>query len=42
MALMRWVGVPQRRVALALVTSMLTAACVITALCVFVPAVFAK
>ena len=42
MALMRWVGVPQRRVALALVTSMVTAATVIAALCVFVPAVFAK
>ncbi len=42
MALMRWVGVPQHRVALALVTSMVTAATVIAALCVFVPAVFAK
>lgn len=42
MALMRWVGVPQRRVALPLLASMLTLASVITALCVFVPAVFAK
>lgn len=42
MALMRWIGVPQRRVALALVTSMLTAATVLATLCVFVPAVFSK
>lgn len=41
MALMRWVGVPQRRIALALVTSMLTAATVVASLCAFVPAVFA-
>ncbi len=41
MALMRWIGVPQRRIALALVTSMLAAATVIATLCVVVPAVFA-
>ena len=40
MALMRWIGVPQRQVALALVSSMVTAATVIAALCVFVPAAF--
>ncbi len=42
MALMRWVGVPQRRVALPLVASMFTAACVIASLCAFVPSFFAK
>lgn len=41
MALMRWVGVPQRRIALALVSSMLAAATVVATLCAFVPAVFA-
>lgn len=42
MALMRWVGVPQRKVALALAASMVTAASVVAALCAYVPAVFAK
>ena len=42
MALMRWVGVPQRRIALALVTSMVTAATVVATLCAFVPSVFAQ
>ena len=42
MALMRWVGVPQRKVAVPLVASMVTLASAIAALCVFVPAVFAK
>ncbi len=42
MALMRWVGVPQRRIAVALVTSMITAATVIATLSAFVPSVFAK
>ena len=41
MALMRWVGVPQRRIALALVCSMVTLATVVATLCAFVPAVFA-
>ena len=42
MALMRWIGVPQRQIALALVSSMVTLASVIAGLCAFVPAVFAK
>ena len=42
MALMRFIGVPQRRIALALVSSMVTLASVIAALCVFVPAVFSR
>lgn len=42
MALMRLIGVPQKKIALALVASMVTAATVIASLCVFVPAVFAK
>jgi hypothetical protein len=40
MALMRVVGVPQRRIALALVSSMTTLAVTLAALCTFVPAVF--
>lgn len=42
MALMRWVGVPQRQIAVALVSSMITAATVIATLSAFVPSVFAK
>ena len=42
MALMRWAGVTQRKIALAMVSSMLVASSTIAALCVFVPAVFAK
>lgn len=42
MALMRWVGVGQRRVAPAILSSLLVASTVIAALCVFVPAVFER
>ena len=42
MALMRWAGVTQRKIAPAMVSSMLVASSTIAALCVFVPAVFAK
>jgi hypothetical protein len=41
MALMRWAGVSQRRVAPAILSSLLVASSVIAALCVAVPAVFA-
>ena len=42
MALMRWAGVTQRKIAPAMVSSMLVASSTIAALCVFVPAVFAR
>jgi hypothetical protein len=41
MALMRWAGVSQRRVAPAILSSLLVASSAIAALCVFVPAAFA-
>jgi hypothetical protein len=41
MALMRWAGVRQRRVAPAILSSLLVASSAIAALCVFVPAAFA-
>jgi hypothetical protein len=40
MALMRWAGVSQRRVAPAILSSLTVASSVIAALCVFVPALF--
>ncbi len=40
MALMRWAGVPQRKIALAILSSLFLVYSVLAALCIFVPAAF--